>query len=325
MPHQRKYVILVMSFFFVYALRAGSLWVADLPTDVSGYAGMSGRATQWSCFNGQSAPANPIQLREYALGLIETGRQNSDTLLENIGYYNLGISEYYRSELQVPGVNLGYTLYKKEKEELQDEKQQDEAQRREISFHYSMVITLILILFTALAVIVFLKRNRMLHDLLRKNMEAMEAEKRLRKALNDVTVSYVPMMVHAEKYKHSTLTATSRNILEEHFNQLMNEQQLWKEGDITLAKIANLLHTNTKYVSQIINQTYGQSFPNYVNELRVKAARCMLVSNEYSNFTIEAIGSEVGFNSNSSFVTAFKKFSGLTPSYFRTFQRSVKG
>ncbi|HNW52390.1 MAG TPA: helix-turn-helix domain-containing protein [Prolixibacteraceae bacterium] len=314
-----------MFLFFVFAVRAGSLWVANLPVDVSGYAGISGRAAQWSCFSWQSAPANPMQLREYSLELIEAGRLNSDTLLENIGFYNLGVSEYYRSGLSVSGHDLGYALYEKEKKELQDEKQQNEVQRSKIRLKYSMAITLLLFLFIALSIVVFLKRNHMLHDLLRKNMEAMEAEKRLRKALNDAFVSYLPLMVHVEKYKHSTLTATSRNVLEEHFNRLMNEQQLWKEGDITLAKIANLLHTNTKYVSQIINQTYGQSFPNYINELRIKAARCMLVSKEYSNYTIEAIGSEVGFNSNSSFVTAFKKFSGLTPSYFRTFQRSAKG
>jgi AraC-like DNA-binding protein len=37
----------------------------------------------------------------------------------------------------------------------------------------------------------------------------------------------------------------------------------------------------------------------------------------YGNFTIEAISSGVGFKSRTSFVTSFKRFTGLTPSEYQ--------
>jgi AraC-like DNA-binding protein len=43
----------------------------------------------------------------------------------------------------------------------------------------------------------------------------------------------------------------------------------------------------------------------------------MILKSDYQQFTIEAIGQMVGFHSKASFNTAFKKFTGVTPSFFR--------
>ncbi len=49
----------------------------------------------------------------------------------------------------------------------------------------------------------------------------------------------------------------------------------------------------------------------------------MLTYTEYDNYTIVAIGLEAGFNSKSSFYTAFKKFTGKTPIEFKKSVRNL--
>jgi YesN/AraC family two-component response regulator len=273
--------------------------------------------------------ADSINAREqqknalYNLYLISDKKKEPEKALDYYIRYRELKDSIYNNETQSKILELS-AKYESEKKELQINQQQDEIQKSRLRLHFFMVLILVLVAFIGSAILVLIKRNRMLRDLLSKNIEAMEAEKKLREALDVPPCSNAPLIINDEKYKRSTLSVPSRNLLEEQFDKLIVEQQLWKQGDITLAKVANLLDTNTKYLSQITNQKYGQSFPNYINELRVKAARCMLVGKEYSNHTIEAIGIEVGFNSNSSFVSAFKKYSGLTPSYFRDSQKPLK-
>ncbi|MBL7757174.1 MAG: AraC family transcriptional regulator, partial [Chitinophagaceae bacterium] len=55
-------------------------------------------------------------------------------------------------------------------------------------------------------------------------------------------------------------------------------------------------------------------FTLFVNEYRIDAA-CRMLS-QPTNFTIEAVGDEVGFNSKSTFFAAFKKIKGLTPNAY---------
>jgi len=71
-------------------------------------------------------------------------------------------------------------------------------------------------------------------------------------------------------------------------------------------------------VSQILNETVGESFFDYVNPQRAEAAKPRIAAGEIS---ILKIVHEVGFNSRSSFYTSFKRATGLTPTQYR--QRSI--
>jgi len=66
-----------------------------------------------------------------------------------------------------------------------------------------------------------------------------------------------------------------------------------------------------------MNAHAGSNFPDYINKYRVKEAKKLLGDNNFSAYTIVAIGLECGFNSKSTFYYAFKKFTGLTPTAYR--------
>ena len=71
------------------------------------------------------------------------------------------------------------------------------------------------------------------------------------------------------------------------------------------------------YISQLLNQNSEKNFNDYINELRVEDAKSMLTNSEYDQYTIVSIGLESGFNSKSSFYSAFKKFTDQTPNQFK--------
>lgn len=88
--------------------------------------------------------------------------------------------------------------------------------------------------------------------------------------------------------------------------------------DFSLQELANAVGSNTKYVSQAINETTGDNFRAYVNGFRIREARSRLTTDvNYTRLTIQSIGESVGFKSMSNFCIAFKKITGMTPSVYK--------
>ncbi|MDO5986520.1 AraC family transcriptional regulator [Flavivirga amylovorans] len=94
-------------------------------------------------------------------------------------------------------------------------------------------------------------------------------------------------------------------------------------SNLSLETLANDLNLSEGYISQIINKNSNFNFNDYINSLRINDAKAMLTNIEYDNYTIIAIGLEAGFNSKSSFYTAFKKLTGKTPIEYKKSVRDI--
>ena len=70
-------------------------------------------------------------------------------------------------------------------------------------------------------------------------------------------------------------------------------------------------------MSRIINEQFGQSYNDLINQYRISEAQKRLVALADKDKTVLEIMYECGFYSKSVFNTAFKKFTGTTPSQFR--------
>ncbi|WP_363317970.1 helix-turn-helix domain-containing protein [uncultured Algibacter sp.] len=93
--------------------------------------------------------------------------------------------------------------------------------------------------------------------------------------------------------------------------------------NLSLKILSKELNLSEGYISQLINKNSNLNFNDYINSLRITDAKNMLVDSEYNNYTILAIGLESGFNSKSSFYTAFKKFTGKTPVEYKKSVRNL--
>ena len=101
-------------------------------------------------------------------------------------------------------------------------------------------------------------------------------------------------------------------------NQVMESTDVYCKEDFSLEKLAVLVNSNSKYVSQVINETYHRNFNIYINEYRIQEARIRLADVEkYGNYTIKAIAESVGYKSTTTFTNAFKSITGITPSIFQ--------
>jgi AraC-like DNA-binding protein len=100
--------------------------------------------------------------------------------------------------------------------------------------------------------------------------------------------------------------------------QLMEKEKYYQEPELTLQNLADKLQVPAYQLSQAINEGLKKNFYDLVNGYRIQEAKRLLLVPESSNFTILSIGFEAGFNSKTTFNTVFKKFTGLTPTEYRT-------
>ncbi|VAW13935.1 hypothetical protein MNBD_BACTEROID03-2451 [hydrothermal vent metagenome] len=84
--------------------------------------------------------------------------------------------------------------------------------------------------------------------------------------------------------------------------------QKYLDPYLSLENLSEELEIGSSSLSKLINIHAQNSFPDYINALRVKEATKLLSDTNFSSYTIVAIGLECGFGSKSTFYTAFKKF-----------------
>lgn len=95
--------------------------------------------------------------------------------------------------------------------------------------------------------------------------------------------------------------------------QLFEKEKLYQNKHLQLGDVARLLNTSPRKISETIRNVENCSFITFVNQYRVDAAIFMLADATYANWTMDAIGEQVGFNSRSSFYAAFRSRTGKTP------------
>ncbi len=98
--------------------------------------------------------------------------------------------------------------------------------------------------------------------------------------------------------------------------KLMREDKIFKQKDISMDKIAEMLCTNRTYLSKAINSVSKMSFFHYINMYRINEATALLSDPNYDD-SFKQISDSLGYNSISVFYRAFQKETGCTPSRYR--------
>lgn len=105
--------------------------------------------------------------------------------------------------------------------------------------------------------------------------------------------------------------------LYEKIEKAFNDVAVISEPEFSLGTLSQLVGSNMKYVSWVINSFYGKNFKTILNECRVREACVRLGDTErYGNITIQGIYESLGYRSASSFNRAFRQVTGMSPSAY---------
>ena len=120
-----------------------------------------------------------------------------------------------------------------------------------------------------------------------------------------------------EKYSNSKLTDTMKKDILHKIESYFNKEKPYLNAALTINDLSTALDIPMRDISQVINEFCNKNFYDFTNSYRINEAKKLLLEDSNKKETILEILYKSGFNTKSSFNTAFKKYTGLTPTQFR--------
>lgn len=133
----------------------------------------------------------------------------------------------------------------------------------------------------------------------------------------DVAKNNKQVVETEKKYLSSCLSDELKEELAASLLFLMRDREPFTNPNVRIDDIAEMAGTNTKYLSQLINENFGKNFHSFLNDYRCAKVVKLFHDQAYDDYSLEGIAATCGFNSRSTFVASFKKFSGKLPSEYR--------
>ena len=119
------------------------------------------------------------------------------------------------------------------------------------------------------------------------------------------------------RYASKQLSTTDRDAFLARLTDCMERDHPYRNGELKLEDLAGRIAMTPHELSQLINESCGANFADYLNRHRVEALKDALSDTSQASASILDLALAAGFNSKSAMNRAFKKQTGLTPGEFR--------
>ncbi len=126
---------------------------------------------------------------------------------------------------------------------------------------------------------------------------------------------YVTVPKH--KYSRSSLKEAEAEQYITNIKAFMDTEKPWLEPGLSLPDLAHKLNMPAHILSRVINEHFGVSFFDFINQYRIEEVKSRLNNPAYNNLSLLGIAFDCGFNTKSAFNRVFKNITGLTPSEYR--------
>ncbi len=121
----------------------------------------------------------------------------------------------------------------------------------------------------------------------------------------------------AIKYRKSSLSDANKELILKKIKREMETNSYFTNNLASLSGLARQINESPHHVSQVINEKLNKNFFEMLAFYRVEHAKKLIRQDKQGKITVEELAELVGYNSKSSFNSAFKKYSSKTPSEYR--------
>ncbi len=129
----------------------------------------------------------------------------------------------------------------------------------------------------------------------------------------------VVQVLDTRKYVRSKLSNADLDNLKMKLDALMEEKKPYLNRKLLKAELADMLGVSNPELARLLNERIGMNFFEYVNYHRIKEFVEISGSDRAKMLTFFGLAQEVGFNSKTTFNSAFKKVMGKSPKeYFNS-------
>lgn len=150
--------------------------------------------------------------------------------------------------------------------------------------------------------------------------------------INSMVIFFFPKVLYGlDEFNYKVQTVTTKEIeesspllldkeklseIKEKLEKTMEKDKVFLENGLTISELSKRSDIPSYLLTLYLNRVLGVSFSDFINERRVEEICNRIKKGELQNLTLEGLGLGCGFNNRNSFISAFKKFKGMSPSAF---------
>lgn len=176
----------------------------------------------------------------------------------------------------------------------------------------SIILIFIVLSVSAFTLVLYRNKNRMYTRIARQYQDSIIKSRNL----EEIIASYRKREESATARPESGIDKDKSMEIISKFEDLMQNQKIYRDNTLSRDRIAELIGTNRTYLSKVLNEQYGKSVNQLINSYRISRAIELLGMPE-NNMPMKAVEQEAGFSSSSNFFMLFKEQVGMSPAKFR--------
>lgn len=187
----------------------------------------------------------------------------------------------------------------------------------------TLFIVVLSALFTTAVLLYYRKRQYKLTRRFEEIIEKAREEKEVSEETEDVVTTKIVKTEVKTNQNNTTKEKTEKIMSEEKEKELLmkieefEKTEIFTDEKFTMGKFASALESNAKYINYVLQKYKGNTFSDYLNDLRIKFIVNKLIEHpEYLNYKISYLAKISGFTSHSRFTYIFKSVLNISPSEF---------
>ncbi len=132
-----------------------------------------------------------------------------------------------------------------------------------------------------------------------------------------IGINYNKKEVSSVRNKSYTLDNALIEDIQEKILTVMEEKRLYKNRKLQLRDLSSATKTSENYISEVLSKKFQTNYYDFINQYRVEEVIKLMQLETHRDYKLMALATESGFNSKTTFNSAFKKVTGKTPSEYR--------